>query len=85
MQEHQSWEALNFRRRRPAQTSRTGCGTGCAAPSCSRVTCCLHITHRAVAIRGDCGAQAEDLVGCRLGGVREVDAQDPAGPELGLR
>ncbi|KAJ9506884.1 hypothetical protein QJQ45_020250, partial [Haematococcus lacustris] len=31
------------------------------------------------------GAQAEDLVGCRLGGVREVDAQDPAGPELGPR
>ncbi|GFH24441.1 hypothetical protein HaLaN_22238 [Haematococcus lacustris] len=31
------------------------------------------------------GSQAEDLVGCRLGGVREVDAQAPAGPELGPR
>ncbi|KAJ9510747.1 hypothetical protein QJQ45_027623 [Haematococcus lacustris] len=30
------------------------------------------------------GAQATNLVGCGLGGVREVDAQDPAGPGPGL-
>ncbi|KAJ9521069.1 hypothetical protein QJQ45_022790 [Haematococcus lacustris] len=39
---------------------------------------CLRVS--AMLPKAGVGAQAEDLVRCRLGGVREVDAQDPTGP-----